>query len=596
VIALQTPDTVIELLERTARATPTRVACLQRNTQNVWVPTAWIDLWREVQQLAIAFRRLGLGRGERLAILARTRREWLVAEMAGLLANSVIVGIDPHATPELVGYMMAHADARGVVTDNNETLQRIPEAIRDQLKFIVLLEDRKESGDARIVQWQDLVSGKGSVAANLELPLAGDPATLIYTSGTTGMPKGIEYTHSQLMISCRAMQDATHELRDGDTTICWLPMAYLYQRMLNLVAIAHGMSTYFVDDPRQIVECLNQVEPTGFCGVPRFYEKVHEGIQKKLMQQPRWRRRVAHWALRIGAERAQLTRDGRKVSWWLHAKHSISEYLVLKKLRRVMGRNIKYMITGSAPTPVWLLEFFHGMGLLILEGYALSENTIPIALNRPDAYRFGSVGKVFPHNELKFAEDGEILVKGPGLFKGYYKEGQTSDRFTADGFYRTGDLGRLDEDGFLFFVGRKAEIIKTSTGRRIGPARIEAVYRQSPFLDHVILFGNGRTHLVALVTVNSAALADRLKREAILQTSAEELARWPLVKNLIQEELQCLGQVLAPYERIGGFAILPSPLTVATGELTSSLKARRDRIESRYGHLIAQLYKDNASL
>jgi long-chain acyl-CoA synthetase len=579
-----------QLLQQAAQARPQAAGCCQRDPGGSWAPTSWLELWQDVRRRARAFRRLGLARGDRLAILAPTCRAWQVAEMAGLLAGGVILGIEPHAPAELVAFVLDHAGASGLVVDGPRSLANVPAAVRARLKFVVQLEAGGTAADGA-VSWQEMILPEEGDGDPEGLPAEGDPAVLLYTAGTTGTPKGILYSHAQILAGCRAIQAAFPQLREGDSTLCWLPMAHMFQRMLNLVAINQAVTTYFVEDPRQIMACIREASPSLFVAVPRFYEKLHEGIRQRLAEQPRWRRWLIDRALAAGAARGRALRAGRKVPPGLRLRHAILDRLVLRKLRAVMGGKNKLLITGSAPTATWLLEFLHSIGLLVLEGYALSENTLPIAANRPDAFRFGSVGKPLPENQVRFAEDGEILVKGPGLFTGYYREERGPQLFTADGYYRTGDYGRLDEDGFLYLLGRKSEIIKTSTGRRISPARIEAVYRQSPYLDQAVVFGDGRKHLVALVTLNPATLADFLRQANLTGLSGEELAQAPAVRDLIRREMDRLGRGLAPHEQVRDFAILPRPLDVARGELTPTLKLRRAQIAAGHAALLESLYQ-----
>jgi long-chain acyl-CoA synthetase len=522
------PQTIPDLLRLRAEATPQGVACYSRDGTGPWQPTNWSTLWDDVKRLAARLQRLGLKRRDRLAVIARTCYRWQIAEMGGLLAGGVIVGIDPHASAEQTAFVCDHAGVTGAIAQDPARLDRLPAAVRGAMRFALPL-DQAPCDDA-------------SSAGPPPLPaLTGDdPATIIYTAGTTGASKGIEYTHAQVLAGARAIAELYPELSAGDRTLCWLPMAHLYQRMMNLVTLVKGMVTYFVEDPREVPACLRDVEPAFFSTVPRFLEKLRDSI--------------------IGGE------------------------------SRACGRNLKVLLTGSAPTPLPLLEFFRAQGVVIYEGYAMSENTVPMSASTRGAWRLGSVGKPLPQNEIRFGDDGEILVRGPGVFRGYYREEGPSDRFTADGFYRTGDVGRLDEDGFLYLVGRKAEIIKTSTGRRIAPVRVEQVYRQSPYVDQVVVFGDGRTHLVALVTLRPAAVAEAVARAGLPVPPDSELGELPLVRDLVAREFEALGKGLDGHERVGAFDILPAPLSVADGELTPTLKLRRAAIAARHADRIARLY------
>jgi long-chain acyl-CoA synthetase len=537
-------------------------------------------LWNEVQQVGCAFADYGLRTGDRLAILSHTCREWQVAELGSALTGAAVVGLEPHAPSDQIARVLEHANASALVVDRHETLAKVRQDLRTRFKFTLLLEDEAASSDG-VVSWRLAHAHRSTVAAgSCRILGADEPATVIYTSGTTGAPKGIEYTHRDLMTACRAMLEEFHDF-GRSRLVCWLPMAALFQRMMNILALATRSVTYFVDDPREIMARLPEIRPTVFTSVPRFYERLHDGIQERLRGLSGVQRWLSEAALRTGAEWGSCVRKGTRPAARLRIQHAILDRLVLRRIRAAMGGEIQWMVTGSAAAPVWLLEFFQSIGLLVLEAYGISENPVPIAANRSDAYRFGSVGRPFRLNQVRLSADGEVLVKGPALFRGYVDEGMPANRVTADGFYRTGDYGRLDSDGFLYLLGRGAEILKTSSGRRIAPAAIEGLYRQSRYIDQIVVVGNERPYLAALVTLNMGSDKPDPERNVVLQD---------LVGRVVHDAAQ-LGQRLAPHEQIRAVAVLSAPLTVESGELTASLKLRRDRIESRYAGLIDALYR-----
>jgi long-chain acyl-CoA synthetase len=504
-----------------------------------------IDDYRQISRIARALRGLGLEKGDRLAIVARTRREWYLAEMAGLMAGAMIVGIDHQASAEQLCFVLSHAGVSGLVAEQPGPLAKIGAPELSRLKFAIAIDTPPgETLPSGIVSWDDLPPGLPE--HNLPVPISPDDgAALVYTAGTTGMSKGIEYSHRKIMAGCKALVDAYSELHEGEASICWLPMAHLYQRMTNLLSIAHGMTIYFADRPDQVLAVAALANPSIFFAVPRFYEKLAETIR--------------------------------------HAPNSRSA------LRDLIGENVRYAITGAAPMPLWAMECLWNAGLPLIEAYGVSENPVPIATNLPHNRRAGSVGKPFPGNQLKLADDGEILVKGPALFSGYFREEQPPHYFTEEGYYKTGDLGHFDEDGFLFLEGRKADIIKTSTGRRISPVQVEAVYGESPYLDRVVVCGNGRKHLVALLSLNTDAITQALGGDAVDRPGND-----PKVSELLWQDLGTRGEKLTPYERIKAFAILPAPLSVTGGELTPTLKLRRKQIETRHAALIDGLYEQEA--
>ncbi len=584
------PETIPQLLEQRAARTPDRPACFRREGPGRWTARTWSEWHRDVEQLAHAFCNLGLRPGEALAIVAPTCPEWQLAELAALRLGAVVVGVEPHAPVDQIQHILRHAQARALIVSDASRAASLSAELRAELHWVVCVRGEPAPG---IHGWTGLLDAAVQKPAALPWPRPSDPATLIYTSGTTGRPKAIRFEHRHLLAACYAIIHAFPQLGSGDSVLSWLPMAHLFQRMINLVAIERGATVYFVEDPRQVMDCLREVEPSVLVAVPRFYERVYEGIETLVAAVPRVLRALVRRALATGNQYARALRQRGSCRWPLRLRFALADRLVLSRIRAVFGRRVRFLLTGSAPTPAWLLEYFHALGLLILEAYGVSENAVPMATNRPSAYRFGSVGRPLEENEIRLADDGEILVRGPGVFSGYFREEEPRELFTPDGFYRTGDLGRLDPDGFLYLTGRKAEIIKTSTGRRISPARIEAVYAQSPLIDAIVVVGNGRKYLVGLVVPNLACARRRLPLAT--DVPPEQVLSSLELHTLLAAEIETLGQQLAPHERIVRFAILTEPFSLLRGEVTPTLKVRRDRIAANYATLIEQLYDSESS-
>jgi long-chain acyl-CoA synthetase len=529
--------------------------------------------------------------------MARTCREWQVAEIGALLARAAVVGIDAHAAPEQAAWILKHSGACALVVDDSETLRKLPVELTDPLKFSLIVFDRREGARAGACSWQDCMTAATiSTSEPDSNPHLTDAAVVIYTSGTTGTPKGIEYSHEQLMTSAWAMFDEFPDFGRG-RFVCWLPMSALFQRMMNLLAFATDSVTYFVEDPRDIVRRLPEIRPTVFTSVPRFYEKLYEGIQQRLASQTGRQKRLVERALAVGAVWSRAERVGERPTWGFRVRHAILDRLVLRRIRAVMGGEIRLMVSGSAAAPVWLLEFFHSIGLLVLEAYGITEDPVPVAVNRPSEYRFGSVGKPFSVNRVQIGENGEVQVRGPATFGGYIGEGRPVDRFTADGYYRTGDAGYFDADGFLFLTGRISEIIKTSSGRRISPIAVEGIYQRSRFVDQIVVFGHNRPFLVALVALNVPAVADALASAGFTAiTSQEAWHNATAVMDLLRREFDVLGESLARHERIRTFTILPAPFSIERGELTATLKPRRTQIEERYRDAIDAMFAQPATM
>ena len=537
------PDIVPELLWFRAQRTPAGLAFHTRSADGTWRSRTWAEHWDEVERMAGAWHARGLRPGDRLAIMLPTCRAWEVAQQAGLVNGSVVVGLDPRASSDEVGSVLKHAEADWLVVPGRH-LAALPAAPLERLKRVIVVGDWESDGTPNREAWSDCLADAPAAGVGQSLVQQRRPdelATIIYTSGTTGAPKGIAVTQRQLLVACRAIAETFPEIAGDDTTLGWLPMATLFQRMVNLLAIARGVQTYFVEDPRRILESLQEIRPSFCVGVPRFYEKLHETLQ-------------------------QLPRAA-SAAW----RHSM-----------------KFMISGSAPLAGSVLQGLQAQGLLVLEAYGLTENVVPMSMNRVGDYRLGSVGKPLPQNEIRIDADGEILVRGPGLFTGYYHESRPAERFTDGGYYRTGDCGYLDEDGFLYLTGRKAEFIKTSTGRRISPVGIEAVYGQSPYVDQVVVWGEGAKYLVALLTCDWPRIEGYLTQLGA-PAAREDPRATSLIKDLLLREVDRLGARLAPHERVQAVGILSSPLLAQRGELTMAAKLRRAVIETHYRGLLDSL-------
>jgi long-chain acyl-CoA synthetase len=562
--------TVPGMLRARSALTPDEVAHWQLSPTGQWVSSTWDDYRGAVSALAAGFRRLGLARGDRVAIMAASCKEWDYAQLGLMAAGGIAVGLDPFAADDYIRDIARRCNFAAVVVDDPALLDKLGAEATRGLRFAVALQAAPAPG---LVPLSSILA-EAADDDDWNLAQADDAATMVFTSGTTGAPKGIEYSHRQMCLAANAILSAFPDIASGSRLACWLPLSNLFQRMINLCAVGRGAQTFFVADPREIMRFAPAIAPHIFIGVPRFYEKLYAGIQAAILAKPAWQRDLARWALDAGARHAEDVRAGRRSDIGTAVRFAVADRVVLRKLRGVIGANLRFMISGSAPMPVWLLERLHAMGLLVLEAYGLSENVIPVALNRPGCYRFGSVGQRLPGCELRLAADGELLVRGPGVSARYFGDCGEESGLDADGYLATGDFASVDADGFITLVGRKSEIFKTSTGRRIAPAGIEAQLRQIADVEHAVVFGAGRSHPVALIIVRPTAWSTDCL--ALCQRLREDVAR--------------AVAPLPPYLRPAGLAISAEALSIAGGELTPNLKLRRNNIGARYAPVLGELY------
>lgn len=563
-------QTLPALLKARSHEMPKGIAHWIINTEGRWLPISFQCFYHEVVELAWKLKEQGLGKGHIIAIMAATGREWELINYAVLSIGGVIVGIDPGEISEQLEEIVKIAGVQILIIDRLERFDKFRENTKAQFDLIITFDGRVVESKVTKTVFINIPEGQIGEEINTSLPDVVQPediATIIFTSGTTGTPKGIAYRHYQIIAAVDAILLNYPELALRSCQLaCWLPLSNLFQRIVNVCAIASGAEVYFVDQPQKIIEYLPQINPHIFIAVPRFYEKLYQGFETKLGQQPKIVFQFLQYCLSIGEDNSLIGKLFRKINFRL-----------FKSFRLLFGNNILYMVSGSAPMPLWLIKRYYAMGMLILEAYGVSENVVPIAANSLADYQFGSVGKALKGNTVMLAEDGELLVKGIGVFNGYLENHQYTCSLNEDGFLASGDYADIDSQGFIRLTGRKSDVFKTSTGRKIAPVEIEAFFRHVPEVEHAIIFGNNRKFLVALVSVCADRPNDETTTNDYVQNLAFGLAE--CVSNLPHHK-QPVGVVLS-FKRF----------SIEQQELTSNLKLRRKNILQRYGVWIDELYK-----
>ena len=569
-------NTVPARLAHRAAASPGAVAFRYQGDDGAWQVLDWQGFSRQVDQLRCGLAAAGLRRGDRLALVAPVSLAWELLHHAALSMGVSVVGLDAHDLPERLATMADLADVAAFAVADPQVLAGLS-ARRQVATRLWIAVHPAAGGSAPPNHWTTLDAlvalGQGQTAPSG--PSAADEATVIFTSGTTGAPKGIAYSHGQLGLAIDAIATAFSFVGTDGRLLCWLPLSNLFQRVVNLAAVQNGAGTYLLGDPRQVMDHVAKAEPDIFIGVPRFYEKLHEGLQARIGAMPKPLSGLVRWGWQTGHQVLACQRAGRPLPAALAAQHWLAERLVLRRIRQVMGGRLRCLVSGSAPMPRPLLDDFEALGWPLLEAYGLSENVLPMAMNRLVDRRPGTVGKPLPGNAIRIAADGMVQVRGPGVFAGYLGDPAGSGR-DADGFYATGDLGNLDADGYLSLTGRLGDLIKTSTGRRIAPAGVEAALQTADGVDQAVLVGAGRKFLVALCTCTPAAL---------------QPDNWTALQQAIRQAAARLG----PHERPAGVLVLPEPFSLAHGELTPNLKLRRAAIAQRHAARIDWLDAQLAS-
>jgi long-chain acyl-CoA synthetase len=587
------PRTLGEMvLNATERYTGTALE-FEHNGHRVQI--AYPDLGTIVTEIARGLIALGIRRGDRVAILGTTSAEWTMADYGALCAGAVVTPIYHTNSPEECAYVLAHSGARLVFCENPEQAAKV-EQIRDrcpELKQIVLFNGtaddalslrrlRKHARDATVK----------SVHLRLQATGPDDVATLVYTSGTTGPPKGCMLTHANFLAATRMYIDQLG-INETHTMYQFLPLAHVLARVAQAVVIRAGArSCYWSGDATKIIDELGAYSPTHFPAVPRIYEKIHATAMGRAEDGSAPERALFRWALACGARANGASREGTRLSPLARAQHTLADRLVLSKIRRVFGPEHQLAMVGAAPVAKELLEFFEACGVRVLEGYGMTESCAAATLNTWAHTRYGTVGRPLPGTEIRIAEDGEILMRGPHVFKGYYHDPEATEQtLTPDGWLCSGDLGSLGDDGFLAITGRKKDLIITSSGKNITPVNIESALRDSRYITEAVVYGDNRPYLVAMVTLDvdeSRKLAERLG----IPTDAATIAGDPAVRAEIQKEVDAVNAKLARIEQVKRFAILDHDLTQAGGELTPTLKVKRAAVYGKYADVFDDLYAE----
>jgi long-chain acyl-CoA synthetase len=579
---------------------PEQPAQLVKSGQ-AWRALPWSEVGEAVRQVALGLIALSCRRAETVALLSRSRAEWVQADFAILSAACVTVPIYPTYTPEQIAYLVKDSAARTLFVEDPAQLAKVLETRgrMDRLEQIVVMEGY-EGHDPAVRTWEDLKRLGCEHAERLGPELASrvsdvdpeEPATIVYTSGTTGVPKGVIQTHRNHMAALRAVAKVA-PAAPGDIHVLFLPLAHSFARLEAFMGVREGLTTAFVERLDKLADTLKEVRPHFIVGVPRVFERVHERVLAGLEAGGSVARWLFAWAMGVGREISRRTRSGRTPPRHLQLQHRLARRLVFSKLHRAFGGRLRFAVSGGAPLSADIAEFFHAAGILILEGYGLTESCPVLSFNRMDRFKFGSVGLAIPDVELRIAADGEILARGPNIAtRGYLgKPEATAEAFDAEGWLHTGDLGLIDEDGFLYITDRKKDLIVTSGGINIAPQPIETLLRSDPFIDEAMVYGDRRPYPVALVAVNAARLAEFARASGLLSRDHAVLSRHPAVVQHVERIVESRNARLPSYAKIKRFAVLPADLSEAGGELTPTQKLRRRVIADKYADLLAELYR-----
>ena len=564
-----------------------------------WVEQLGEDILSQVREIALGLHELGVRKGDRAAILAATIPEWCAADVGILCLGGVTVGIYHTYLPDMVEYILKHSDSNVIFVEDEELLEKVLEVIPklDPAPTPVIFRPLKEQSDVLTLS---ALQEKGAAIHKAQPKLfrelvdgvvPDDLATIIYTSGTTGPPKGAMCTHGNLYA---AINNSMTRLTIGPEDVClvFLPLAHALQRQVIYAGfLGQGVGAW-AESLEKVLENFQEVRPTVQPSVPRIWEKFYTRIQQKVSEAPRRRQFLANIAFSVARKRARRKMAGRRVPLRLELGYRFFDKLVYQKFREVLGGRVRYFISGGAPIAYEILEFFYSMGMPIYEGWGLTETSAPATINGPNEVKLGSVGLPLPGNELQIAEDGEILVKGPSIFVGYHKNPEaTADVLSKDGWFKTGDVGHIDEDGYLFITDRKKDLIITAGGVNIAPQNIENLMKNSPLISQACVIGDKRKYLVALVTLDEEELQIIAETRRLPGKGVTDWVKNPAIKTMVEDVIKDVNTRVASYSTIKKFELLEHDFSIENGELTPTLKVKRRVVQEHYGDLIEGMYR-----
>ncbi len=579
---------------------------VEKRLDGVWHGISWKEYYDSAKNVGLGLYSLGVRKGDRVSLLSQNRLEWIISDMGimGIGACNVPIYVTLLA-PE-VAYIISNSGSKVFIAEDKVALDKALEKLDEcpSLEKIVVINTKDcDMSQDMVISFEEL----RNLGKEVESRQAGlfeklgdeidieDLATIVYTSGTTGPPKGAMITHSNILAVFDGL-DAVVPAYDTDVTAPFLPLCHVFERMAgHLYGMHKGITTHYAQDLDTIVEDIQEKKPTIILAVPRVCEKVYAKILSQVKEQPKLKQAVFNWAKGVGARVSKLKEKRKQIPLLLDLQYRIAYKLVYQKLREALGGRVRWMTASGAPISREIIDFFNAAGIFVIEGYGMTEATAPTSLNTLDDYKFGTTGKPIPCNEVKIADDGEILIKGGNVIKGYWKmPDETKEAFTEDGWFKSGDIGHLDEDGYLVITDRKKDLIITAGGKNIAPQNIENLFKEDPLFEQFVTIGDMKKYLVGLVNINLEE-AERLAREeGVKFSSPEELLDNKDFLTIVDKHVEERNKHLAKVETIKYYHVVKQPFSEETGELTPSLKVKRKVVMEKYKDMTDSMYSKEA--
>ncbi|MFK7805366.1 MAG: long-chain fatty acid--CoA ligase [Anaerolineae bacterium] len=590
--------TIVHLLENNAKTIGDKPAYFERKNGQ-WNATSWDGYYQQSRQAGRALLALGLDEGDITTVLGSNRSEWTISLLGSLMIGGISAGIYTSNSPQEVAYIVNHSESKVLFVENNAQLDKVNKVWADlgSLEHVVMMRGSDvPADDDRVLGWDEfLAKGDATPQEEVDKRMASlrpdQVADFIYTSGTTGPPKAVMLTHENLTWTAQTLGDVVN-LNPADVALSYLPLSHIAEQANSVhIHITKGYKVYFCDNPLQLADYIKEVRPTTFFGVPRVWERFYSGISANMSQATGIKASIASWATGVGTQVTALRNQGKEPSGLLALQNNLADKLVFSKLREAIGFDrCRIFITGAAPAPRPVLDFFASVGITLLEIYGQSEGTGPTSTNLPGKAKFGTVGPALPGVDVKIGDDGEILFKGKNVFAGYYKNESATNETLIDGWLHSGDLGEFDSDGFLSITGRKKDIIITSGGKNIAPKNLEGAMTSLELVSSAVCVGEQQRYLIGLLTLEPEAASRFASANNIPEG---ELHNHPKLRERLAADItEGVNSHFARVEHIRNFVVLPSDFSVETGELTPTFKIKRAVVNKMYESEIAAVYED----
>ncbi len=566
-----------------------------------WEHLTWQEMGEQIKSVSRALLQFGLKEQERVGIYSLNKPQWTISDYGIMGVRGITTTIYATNSVRETEYIVNDAQIRLLFVGGQEQYDRVMQFFdkNEYLEQVVVFDRSVKLRDNKHSLYFDdfLQSGRNAsnaqeVEERLQAATEDDIATIIYTSGTSGEPKGVMLTQANIFSQITAL-DPLFDISEDDIELCFLPFSHSYQKSSTHWTQSHGVTVYYCENPKEILEYFKEVRPTFMVGVPRLYEKMYATVYARLEEASDFKRKLFDWAIAIGKDYQYKIFGRQKVPMSLRLKHALAKALILNKIRAIMGGRLNFFSAGGAPLSQEIEEFFFAAGIFIAQGYGLTETSPVVTCNRKDRFKFGTPGTVVSVCKVKIADDGEILVKGQNVMKGYFRKPElTKEVFTEDGWFKTGDIGYLDDEGFLHITDRKKDIIITAGGKNIAPQHIESLLGQDYYIEQIAIIGNKRKYLTALIVPAFDALKEYAQSHGISFSSPEELVNNKQIIDFYAERLEQHSHSLASYERIKKFRLLAQPFSQEKGEITPTLKIKRRVIEENYKSIIEDMYAE----